>query len=98
MDTEMPSVFRTKIVKANKPHSCCECKRVIQKRDKYLRCIGCWDGKWDEFKTCLACCDIRDESSDGYYGSAPFGFLREHVHNIYEGDDGFIKHFSVLEG
>jgi hypothetical protein len=77
MDIEYPDVFSVCSRKARKIHFCCECYHVIPIGEKYQYAKGCWDGRWDEYKTCQSCADLREELKDPYYGVAAFGYLSE---------------------
>ena len=79
MDSETPSVFENKQVKARKKHKCCECYSIIAPGDDYYRAKGCWDGEWLTYKTCAACDQLRHDLNDQYYGMPPFEGLREWV-------------------
>ena len=76
-DAEMPSVYSDTMRTARKEHKCCECHLKIRKGDKYHHAKGCWDGVWQEFKTCESCDDLRHElrGTDCVY--APFEQLSE---------------------
>jgi hypothetical protein len=56
-----PSVSRTERRRARKDHDCCECREPIRKGDEHEVVTGCWDGRWDEFRTCLLCVRIRED-------------------------------------
>lgn len=60
-DLDMPSVFSDTVRKAHKKHKCCECWRIIKAGEKYHLAKGCWEGKWNEFKTCVECDELREE-------------------------------------
>jgi len=79
-DAEMPSVFSDKMRTAHKEHKCCECRRPIKNGEKYHFAKGCWEGRWDEYKTCTECNDLRHELKDGWE-LAPFGYLHEWAEN-----------------
>jgi hypothetical protein len=79
-DADMPSVFSDKMRTAHKAHKCCECRRIIKTGEKYHFAKGCWDGRWDEFKTCEECHGLRHELKDGWE-MAPFGYLHEWAEN-----------------
>ena len=76
-DYEMPSVFSETRRKAKKPHRCCECYQEIPKGEEYYFAKGCWDGRWDEFKTCLQCHDQCGDYKDKVGEYPPFGDLRD---------------------
>ena len=65
MDADLPSVFEEKFRIARKEHKCCECHKPIRVGEKYHFAKGCWEGRWDKFKTCLKCNDLRFELKDG---------------------------------
>jgi hypothetical protein len=81
-DVDFPSVFSDTVRKAHRDHKCCECERIIKPGDKYHLFKGCWDGKWDEYKTCLECDGIRAELRSLYRSDEcpAFGELFEWVH------------------
>ena len=45
---------------ARKQHKCCECHRVINPKEKYEKIAGMWDGRFDTYKTCSDCTEIRN--------------------------------------
>lgn len=49
-----------RIVTAAKPHTCCECYEAITIGARYELYKALWDGRWDQFKTCLSCVEIRN--------------------------------------
>jgi hypothetical protein len=55
-----PSVHRVKIVKARKPHKCCECFEPINVGDEYQYIFGVWDGEPSSYHTCEKCDDLRE--------------------------------------
>ena len=59
-DAEQPEFWASRIVKARKPHRCCECAEVIQPGESYERFSGRWDGVFEVYKTCRICQEIRD--------------------------------------
>lgn len=85
MDADLPSIFEVKYRFANKPHICCECRRTIAKGVKYQYVSGLWNGKWDKFKTCLACVELREALVDDYDKNlAPFKELSEWAYEYRE--------------
>ena len=79
---ELPSVYSDQMVKAAKPHRCCECNRTITPGEMYQRYKGCWDGKWAMYKTCVDCLDLRFEMFalyQQYEEGIEFGNLQEYV-------------------
>lgn len=81
-DGDLPSVFSVKIRQAHRIHKCCECHNEIIVGEKYQYAKGCWDGRWDNFKTCLPCSGLRDELARGSYDNEypPFEHLSEWAH------------------
>jgi hypothetical protein len=78
---ELPSVFDATMRRARKEHTCCECKQSIRIGDLYELAKGCWNGKWDSFKTCDTCADLRRQVEDiidcAFDDPICFGELRE---------------------
>lgn len=58
---DAPSVFSDKIVVARKAHRCSECRHTIKPGERYEQFDGCWDGRWDHYKTCETCLEIREQ-------------------------------------
>jgi len=72
----MPSVYTEEWKKAKKVHKCCECGLPIMPGETYQLFKGCYEGKWERYKTCRECNDLRHElESDGEM--PPFGHLAE---------------------
>lgn len=63
-DDPGPSLHREALPTARKPHRCGECRRKIQRGERYERVSGVWEGGWSTFKTCLDCRSVRDELFD----------------------------------
>jgi len=59
-DYDCPDVFNERMIKARKPHKCCECGAVIQVGDRHELVEGLWDGSWSRYRTCRACKTIRN--------------------------------------
>lgn len=76
-------VSSTKIRKARKPHTCCECGDTIGPGQRYEVASGCWEGSWDHFKTCITCVRIRD---DLFPCGHVYTGLREMVRYCYKVD------------
>lgn len=58
-DGESPAVFREITIKARKQHRCCECGDTIQKGEMHELVDGCWEGRWDHYRTCSFCATLR---------------------------------------
>ena len=54
----VPDFYDASIVKARKPHRCCECLREIELGERYERASGKWDGDFETFATCGTCLDL----------------------------------------
>ncbi len=54
----VPEFYERNIVKARKPHRCCECLREIEPSERYERASGKWDGDFETFATCGTCLDL----------------------------------------
>jgi len=61
---EMPKLYNESFVIARKDHKCCECYQQIKKGDEYQVITGLWDERFDRFKTCEKCADLRDALKD----------------------------------
>lgn len=46
---------------ARKPHKCCECQETIRPGENYEVSRLLYDGRWDTFKTCSLCLEIRNK-------------------------------------
>lgn len=52
----MLELIRDNMVKARKPHKCCECRRIIVRGETYRDEIGVGDGRrFEVYKTCRQC-------------------------------------------
>jgi hypothetical protein len=58
-DCDRPAVYRPKIQRARKVHSCYECAGPIALGDEHEYVFGIWDGDPDSFRTCKACLQLR---------------------------------------
>jgi len=67
-----------RVVRARKPHVCCECREPIVPGQRYELVKGCWEGDWSSHKTCLPCVAIRDQyCCDGYvYGGLWWALIK----------------------
>ena len=90
--TTGPDCMTIKSVKARKPHKCCECAKVIEAGDFYMRTSGVWDGRPDTFKACYPCHALYGEAyaqnlKDGgtEEHAPPLGGLFEWIANFYPG-------------
>lgn len=77
MDSDLS---RTATPVARKRYRCCECKKSIQKGERYQLIEGLWDGNvWDRFKTCLDCVDMRECAVRHYRHGIHLGHLHEYL-------------------
>ena len=56
-----PEFYNCRDVKGRKAHECCECLGVIAKGDQHEYVKGVWDGEFQDYRTCAACCAMRSE-------------------------------------
>lgn len=103
MHCELPEVFNEKMVKARKPHKCCECATEIEAASEYQRSSGIWnDAGAKTYKTCKRCARIRDaavrEMDGGYDEHGPgFGLLFSWIRDgceRHEDAEGLIRRFA----
>jgi hypothetical protein len=59
-DYDPPEFYSPRIVIASKQHKCDECARAIQPGERYEYVVGKWDGRFDRFKTCARCLDLKE--------------------------------------
>jgi len=76
-----PTICTVTNPKARVEHQCCECGETIQPGQHYERTEGLWDGRWDTFKTCAPCVEIRDT----YCCSYNYGELCEVLRDVSAG-------------
>ena len=55
IDYDEPTFYCEKTVISRKDHICCECFRLIRKKESYKNVFGVWEGKTSVFKTCSNC-------------------------------------------
>ncbi|QDV22876.1 hypothetical protein [Aureliella helgolandensis] len=54
-DLDPPEFFACDMVKARRPHRCCECFAVIAVGEVHQSVRGKWDGTFAAFRTCPQC-------------------------------------------
>ena len=75
-----PDLCRTAQPRARKQHTCCECKRRIEKGQHYELVEGLWNGDcWSRYKTCLECVEMRSYAVRHWSEGIPFGELHDHL-------------------
>ena len=68
---------------ARKQHICVECRLPILPGSIYEDYRGCWDGKWDKFKTCQLCLDLRVKVEKHSEEKCwEFGAMREYARDM----------------
>ena len=59
-----PAVYRSKIQRARKAHTCYECSSQIASGADYQYVFGIWDGDPESFRTCSFCLELRSWATD----------------------------------
>jgi hypothetical protein len=72
----------TKLVKARKPHCCCECAVTINVGDLHEYVRGLYDGEWETYRTCARCLNVH---ADYFAGRRVLGCMVED----FEAEHGF---------
>jgi hypothetical protein len=82
-DYDSPSFFDETIIKrATRQHKCTECKRLIEKNERYSRIVGVWSSKFEVYKTCVDCMSVRSEFFDsGFPLGAMWNEVTEYIYN-----------------
>lgn len=95
---DAPDIFNQEEIHAKRPHQCCECGGRIGIGEKYERTKGLWDGLWDTFATCLACCNVRAiiESEKNTFDCLAVGGMRDFWEIILECPRDVLSH-ALLE-
>ncbi len=57
-DCEVPSLYRSKLVRTRKKHKCVECGQRIEIAEKVKKVDALYDGEFQSFYTCLQCQEI----------------------------------------
>jgi hypothetical protein len=83
MECEIPQFYQATEQIARKEYDCCECSAKIKTGEMYLKAVGKWDGRFDQWRQHLLCaraCEfVRDKDwNDGCVG---FGMLFEWIHD-----------------
>lgn len=62
-----PSFYQLTIATAGKRHCCNECGEAINVGTKHEKVVGKWDGRFDMYRTCPSCVEIRNHfACDGW--------------------------------
>ena len=59
-----PAVYRSKIQRARKAHTCHECSSQIAHGEFHQYVFGVWDGDPGSFRTCSSCLGLRSWAAD----------------------------------
>jgi hypothetical protein len=80
-DYDPADVYSVSVVKARKPHRCCECRQVIQPGIQYERVSMLYDGEWQRYDTCESCMEIRNvfACGEGWLFTTVWDDIREYV-------------------
>jgi len=87
-----PVLYAETYPRARKEHRCSECGVVIERREKYCRSSGLWDGRFETYKTCMVCDDIRQTLFCG----GVFGDMLADVREYIVDSDGQISSDCLL--
>lgn len=92
VDYDPPDFTHTTIVRARKPHTCGECRRVIERGELYQRTSGKWDRTVQSMVTCAHCEVLQDwigsECGGWLYGEV-IEDVREHLQEYGVSEYGF---------
>lgn len=59
-DADPADLARVSVVRAAKPYRCYECAAAIDRGERHERYTLLSDGRWDTYRTCLSCVEIRN--------------------------------------
>ncbi len=69
--------------KARKEHVCTECRRTIERGERYEYAFTSFDGGTDTYKTCVDCVSVRDSFfCNGWGYTMVWEDLEEHFSNV----------------
>lgn len=71
---ELPEFYHEEMVRARKPHKCCECGFTISIREEYMRCSGKWEGEISVFRQHLACYSFARHVNLDHLGECEVAF------------------------
>ena len=77
--------YQVAMRRARKEYSCAECKGTINPGEKYEYVRGLWSGKYDTYRTCTGCLEIRDHFCDGGFNHS---YLYEQIGDCIGSDIG----------
>jgi hypothetical protein len=79
-DGDVYQLYKSKLVRAAKPHKCEECYSEIKIGDKYWFATGLFDGEWNSHHTCEMCMAIWDGIDVQGHKCILHGGLYEYIH------------------
>lgn len=82
LDYDRPDFYTATTHRARCIHKCEECRRLIQKGERYVRSSGKWEGRVDTFKHCLHCNVLvswLNRECGGFMHGGVIGEIEEHV-------------------
>lgn len=83
---ETYDVGEAKLRKARKVWKCCECGDDIESGDLYEDFRGCYDGAWDQYRTCARCVNVRTDYFHGWlYTGMVEAFIDAHGFDYRDG-------------
>lgn len=80
---DYPEFYSEEFPTARKTYKCCECHQDIKPGQKYHRAHGKWDGRWETYRTCMPCYNIREHYCPGGY---IFTMLRDTIRECLDFD------------
>ena len=85
MECELPEFYSIKEPVARKARKCCECHVPILAGEKYVYCVGKWDGRLDAYSQHVLCAEacewFRDHINSGE--CTGFGYLFEEAREYF---------------
>lgn len=80
---DSPEFYSVSIRRARKRYRCQECLKDIQPGASYQYVAGKWFGSFDQIRTCLTCCSIREVFfCEGFEHYNLYEYLDEHIENM----------------
>jgi len=80
-DGDMADVWKTRAVRARKPHRCNECRLPIPVGDVYIHIDSLFEGEWDHYRVHNGCYELSKFIDKTLCGSSgfPIGYLSEEI-------------------
>lgn len=81
-DMDPRGFSHTRMVRARRPHRCCECSRTIMPGEVYERTKALYEGRFDTYHACAHCVPAKAWLSDncgGYVFMGVWEDIAEHV-------------------